>query len=190
MTVNNLYDLLLPFLVETPEINEEFIKHQLNSKLGIYNNNDKSINLDVLSCVFNSGVDIEKFEKLDNKEAIELIYNIQSNYKVQRLCSSLSCSANDDEENILEEMKSCIKFIIDEKSKAVEKNSEKHQIIQLARELEEKEIENEELKKFKEKYEKLQMQISQKKPSIWNTIWDWILSYIKHGKSDKYNNYS
>lgn len=183
MTIDELYDLLLPYFIDKTETGEEFLKYQFSTKIGLYDNHDNTLKLDVLSCVFDSGIDIEKFEKLDNREATELIYNIQANSNVQKLCKTIK-DDNDGRNTADEELKACIQYIIEEKNKEIEKSSEKNQIRLLAQELEKKEIENEQLRKFKENYERQQLQQSQKKISAFERFMRFLLELLGLNKSD------
>lgn len=159
MTIDELYDLLLPFYIEKKNFTEDYIQHLIDSNIGLYDyNEDKFVNLNVLNCVFNNGIDIKQLNGLSDKEQLELIYAIQSNRNIKQICEQIGENDGNDIENkpentkILEELKENLKEFVQQQVELLEERDTKSRMDELANELSKTKKENEELREFKKEY--------------------------------------
>lgn len=151
ITINELYDFLLPFFILENKVDKEYIKYQLSSNLGIYESSN-SINLKVLSCIFRHGIDINQFNDLNEKEQKEFIYTIQSNKKIQRLCDKIlenGENIEDSEKAVEEELKNCLKQMLRDRVEKSERYENEKLIQKLKEELEKEKSENAKLQEIK-----------------------------------------
>lgn len=173
MMVEELYDLLLPFYIERKEFTEEYVRHLINFKIGLYDyNEEKHVNLNVLDCIFNSGIDIKQLEGMSDKELLKLIYMIQSNRDVKQMCKQIDRNIEIDIENkqenieVEEELKENLKEFVKQQLDLVKEKDIEMKMEQLANELSQVKEENLELKEFKEKYYELIEQNKNKTQAI------------------------
>lgn len=173
MTVEELYDLLLPFYIERKEFTEEYIRHLINSKIGLYDySEEKHVKLNVLNCIFNSGIDIKQLEGLSDNELLKLIYMIQSNRDVKQMCEKIDRNIEDDIKNkqenieVEDELKENLKELVKQQLDLVKEKDIEMRMEQLAKELSQVKEENLELKKFVDKYNKLVEQNKNKTQTI------------------------
>ena len=159
MTVDELYDLLLPFYIEKKEFTEDYVRHLINSNIGLYDyNEEERINLNVLNCVFNSGIDIKQLDGLNDKEQLKLIYMIQSNRNIKQTCEQIDKNDRTDIENvpknveIVEELKKNLKELVKHELEAVKEKDMEMCMEKLARKLSQAKEKNLELEEFKKKY--------------------------------------